>query len=188
MLAPNELAANAFMAASIYLAARNSVHTWWSGIVGCLLFAWVFHDARLYADMALQGFFIVTSLLGWWQWLHGNRGAPRAISRCTPFFVAGATLVGLLTATAYGAALRFHTDAAAPFVDSAVLTFSVIAQILLMRRYLETWAFWLLVNTLAVPLYASRELYLSAGMYGLYWINACFAWAYWKRQLPEDQP
>lgn len=33
-----ELAANAFNAVSIVLAGRNSVHTWWTGIVCCVLF------------------------------------------------------------------------------------------------------------------------------------------------------
>ena len=33
-----EIAANAFNAVSILLAARNSLHTWWTGIVGCALF------------------------------------------------------------------------------------------------------------------------------------------------------
>ena len=35
MIGPLELAANAFTAAAIVLAGRNSVHTWWTGIVGC---------------------------------------------------------------------------------------------------------------------------------------------------------
>ncbi|MES2570562.1 MAG: nicotinamide riboside transporter PnuC, partial [Verrucomicrobiota bacterium] len=37
-----EIAANFFNAVSILLAGRNSVHTWWTGIIGCLLFGWVF--------------------------------------------------------------------------------------------------------------------------------------------------
>jgi nicotinamide mononucleotide transporter len=188
VISPLELSANAFMTVSIFFAGRNSVHTWWSGIVGCLLFGLLFHEARLYADVALQGFFVVTSLLGWWQWLRGNLGAPLAVSRSGTALVAGAVLAGLVTAVAYGAILYLYTDAYAPFVDSIVLTFSVIAQILLMRRHLESWAFWLLVNSLAIPLYASRELYLTTGLYCVYWVNACLAWAYWKRQLLAGQP
>ena len=44
-----EWSANGFNALSIGLAARNSVHTWWVGIVGCTLFAILFYDTRLYA-------------------------------------------------------------------------------------------------------------------------------------------
>jgi nicotinamide mononucleotide transporter len=38
-----EIAANVTVAASILLAGRNSVHTWWTGIIGCSLFGLVFY-------------------------------------------------------------------------------------------------------------------------------------------------
>jgi nicotinamide mononucleotide transporter len=43
-----EISANAVNALSILLAARNSVHTWWTGILGCALFGAVFFLSRLY--------------------------------------------------------------------------------------------------------------------------------------------
>ena len=51
---PVELAANAFNAASVFLAGRNSIHMWWTTIVNCVLFAYVFFHARLYADVTLH--------------------------------------------------------------------------------------------------------------------------------------
>lgn len=70
MMTPFEITANAVTALSIFLAARNSVHTWWSGIIGGLLFIVVFYQAKLYADASLQIFFIVTSSTGWRVWLN----------------------------------------------------------------------------------------------------------------------
>ena len=37
-----EIVANILVTASIILAARNSVHVWWTTIAGCAVFAWVF--------------------------------------------------------------------------------------------------------------------------------------------------
>ena len=90
---------------------------------------------------------------------------------------------GALAALAYGAVLHRFTDAYAPFWDPLVLSASVIAQLLLMNRKLETWYFWLLVNTVAVPLYCSRGLWLTGVLYGAYWINALFGWRLWRKQL-----
>ena len=78
------------------------------------------------------------------------------------------------------------TDAWLPYVDSAVLVFSVVAQLLMMRRKLESWAFWLLVNTIAVPLYASRGLHLTAVLYAVFWINAWVALWHWRRLMQAD--
>ncbi|WP_198159581.1 nicotinamide mononucleotide transporter family protein [Grimontia marina] len=64
-------------------------------------------------------------------------------------------------------------------IDSIILMFSVLAQFLLMRRRIETWICWLIVDTVAVPLYASRELYLTAFVYGLFWCNAWYGLYSW---------
>lgn len=176
-----EVAANGMMTISILLAGRNSVHTWWTGIAGCFLFAVLFFQVALYADVVLQLFFVMTSILGWWHWLNGAQGKALPVSRANFKKLAWTVPVGLLATAGYGSLLHFFTDAYAPFVDSAVLVFSVIAQLLLMQRRLETWAFWLLVNTIAIPLYASRELYLTAFLYAGYWINALVAWRWWQR-------
>ena len=63
-MTPLELAANAVTATSIFLAARNNVHTWWTGIIGCTLFGMLFWDSQLYADVLLQAFFVATSVYG----------------------------------------------------------------------------------------------------------------------------
>jgi nicotinamide mononucleotide transporter len=63
----------------------------------------------------------------------------------------------------------------------------VIAQLLLMGRRIENWLFWLAVNTVAVPLYASRGLYLTAILYAIYWINAVVAWRWWRRLARQPQ-
>lgn len=176
-----EIAANAVATVSIVLAGRNSAHTWWTGIIGCILFGVLFYQSQLYADVALQGFFIATSALGWWRWLRGAQGQPLAVSNAGLALLLRCVLGGIAATLAYGAMLHAWTDAYAPFVDSAVLVFSVIAQLLLMQRKIETWAFWLLVNTIAVPLYASRGLTLTTILYAAYWVNALVSWWWWRR-------
>jgi nicotinamide mononucleotide transporter len=182
-MTPFEIAANAVTAISIFLAARNSVHTWWSGIIGGLLFIVVFYQAKLYADASLQVFFIVTSIIGWRLWL--NRGSrPEAkIQHADAMTLIWMSLAAILTTVAYGSMLYHLTDAYAPYVDSAVLGFSVMAQLLLMQRRIENWWVWLVVNTLSVPLFASRELYLTAGLYAVYWCNAWYGAWHWHQQL-----
>ena len=178
-----EVAANAMNAVSVLLAARNSVHTWWTGILGCGLFGWVFFGTQLYADVTLQVFFIVTSAIGWWRWRPGRSGGELPVRRTAVRVMAGCLIIGVGVATGYGALLRRFTDAFAPFVDSFVLAFSVLAQLLLMARRYETWWCWLVVNTVAVPLFVSRGLHLTAALYAVFWVNAFVAMMRWRRLL-----
>lgn len=178
-----EIAANLLNALSIVLAGCNSVHTWWTGICGCVLFAAVFFSAKLYADVTLQAFFVVTSILGWWAWIHGGGGGQLPVRRVRPAMAAGLFAAAAIVAAGYGWLLHRFTDAYAPFLDSVVLAFSVVGQFLLMARRYESWWCWLLVNTIAVPLYFSRGLHVTAVLYAAFWVNAMIALVRWRRFL-----
>ena len=182
MTPPLEIAANVLMTASIILAGRNNIHSWWIGMLGCVLFAVLFYQVNLYADVLLQLFFIVTCAIGWMQWRRGAGGQPLPITRTGWRSLAWIVPAGVAAVVIYGMLLHTWTNAYAPFIDSAVLVFSIIAQFLLMSRRLETWGFWLLVNTVAVPLYYSRGLHLTAVLYAAYWINALVSWYWWHVQ------
>ncbi|HEY8144041.1 MAG TPA: nicotinamide riboside transporter PnuC [Kofleriaceae bacterium] len=183
-MSPLEIAANGFNTAAIVLAGRNSVHTWWTGIVGCALFAIVFTGARLYADTTLQIFFIASGIAGWWNWLRGgaSRGA-LPIRRTGARLLVLIALAGAAGTLAYAWLLARFTDAVWPLPDSAVLAFSVLGQLLLMGRRIENWWCWLIVNAIAVPLYASRGLVVTAVLYAGFWLNALVALRHWRRQL-----
>ncbi|MES2160397.1 MAG: nicotinamide riboside transporter PnuC [Pseudomonadota bacterium] len=188
MTAPLEIAANVVMTVSIVLAGRNNVHSWWLGVLGCAMFAVLFYSVKLYADVALQLFFIVTCFIGWLRWLRGAAGGALPISRARPAALGWMVGVGIAATAAYGLMLQAYTNAYAPFIDSAVLMFSIVAQLLLMGRRLDTWPFWLLVNTISVPLYASRGLHLTALLYAAYWVNALVSWVFWRRRMAAPSP
>lgn len=181
-MSPLEIAANAFTAACIVLAGRNNVHTWWTGIVGCSLFGLVFYETKLYADAVLQVLFIASGVAGWIHWVRG-KGGPRDLPvRWTPpARMAAFAAAAIAFALAQAWLLARYTDAAAPLADSFVFGFSVLAQLLLMGRRVENWAVWIVVNTIAVPLFASRELYLTAALYAFYWVNAVVSLLHWRR-------
>lgn len=177
-----EVGANALAGASILLAGRNNVHTWWTGILGCALFAVVFWRAALPADATLQIFFIAASIVGWWAWVRGGPAREELPVRhvsVRPFALGVAGAVALTFGYAW--LIARTTDAAAPVPDSAVLAFSVLGQVLLMARRVESWWCWLLVNTISVPLYFSRDLDLTAVLYVVYWVNAIVSLRHWRR-------
>lgn len=170
-------------ALSVWLAARRSLATWPTGILSCMLYAILFVNSKLYADATLQFFFIVTSVIGWHSWQRvGSLDNEVLISRdLSPRTLVLMLCAGIVVTLVYGSLLLQWTDAFAPFWDSSVLSSSVVAQLLLMQRRREAWPAWILVNSLSVPLYLSRELYVTAALYLLFWINAWYGWWYWNR-------
>lgn len=183
---PLELAANVMTAVCIFLAGRNNVHTWWTGIVACVLFGALFYGANLYADVTLQAFFIVTSAIGWRNWVKKTNDVETPVSYANKHQVVLMIVISIIAALGYGWLLHTFTNAYAPWIDSIVLTFSIIAQLLLMTRKVQNWPLWVLVNTLSVPLYWSRGLYMTSILYAVFLVNALWSWKTWVK-LSKDQ-
>ena len=165
---PLEGAANLALVASVYLARRNSVHTWWTGMIAVSLFAVLFFGAKLYADVVLQVFFFGTCVYGWWAWSRGGEsGGELPVSRLTPGGLAVALGAVTLAVLFFGTVFSRFTDAALPYPDSFILGGSVVAQLLMMRRKMDHWALWIAVDVVAVMVYGAKALYLTAGVYAV---------------------
>ena len=184
---PLELAANVMTAVCIFLAGRNNVHTQWTGIVACILFGVLFYGANLYADVTLQAFFIVTSAIGWRNWVKKTNNVETPISYANKHQVVLMIIISIVAALGYGWLLHTFTNAYAPWIDSIVLTFSIIAQLLLMTRKVQNWPLWVLVNTLSVPLYWSRGLYMTSILYAVFLVNALWSWKTWVKLAKEQK-
>lgn len=183
-----EWAANILTALCIYLAGRNKVLTWPIGIIATCLFGVLFYKAGLFADSLLQVFFIATGIIGWMGWKN-NKIVEEIPTHIDAKKFVLYSVIAIIVAIAYGYFLLYRVadtfDAYVPFVDSLILTLSILGQLLLMRKKIETWMVWIVVNIISVPLYFSRDLYLTSFMYSLFLINAVVSYFYWKKLMGE---
>lgn len=133
--------------------------------------------------MCLQVFFVATSIIGWRHWSRGQLAAPvrtTALAKLGLYITAAAAFTGI-----WAWVLGNFTNAAVPWIDSAVLSLSVAGQLLLMHRRVEAWWFWVAVNTLSIPMYFSRSLNLTGALYILFLINSVWGLWRWYRMVPK---
>lgn len=167
-----EAVAAVSLAWSVWLLARNDPAGWWVGLLGVGAYAVVFYRAKLYAEVGLQAFYFVTSLQAIWIWLRsGQERTERPVGRVpAPWLLASLVVVVLATWGLRAALIEYR--GAAPFWDALTTVVSLVAHLYLMGRYVESWYLWVAVDTIYVPLYASRELYLTSGLYAVFWVMA----------------
>lgn len=183
----------------VWLMIRQNIWGWPVGLVQVSVYAWVFYEAKLYSDVILQGFFFGLQAYGWVHWL-GNRGARETspasgppdggaaaptlpVTRLTPAAMAAWVAIGAIVSAAWGTSMQRATDAALPHWDAFILVFSLIAQWLQARKKLECWAGWIIVNTVAIGVYWAKDLFLTAGLYALFWLMAAWGWREWRRTM-----
>jgi len=111
------------------LTIRQSILNFPIGMVQVVLSGIVFYHAKLYADMKLQGFFLIVLAYGWWHW-----SQPRddqqvlRVTRLTWEGRIGCIVTGLCGAFLWGWYLKANTDAAMPYRDAFIASFSILAQ------------------------------------------------------------
>jgi len=154
------------------LLGKNLVIGWWIGIVGVVLYAIVFYQVQLYGEVAIQLFYLVTSLQAIYIWLRGGQNQTEKPIERIPRKKAIATffLATVLVLTLQ--AVLSKLGGAAPFWDALTTILSLTAHLYLMQRYLESWYIWIFVDIIYVPLYASRGLYLTSGLYAVFFVMA----------------
>ena len=181
---PYEAAGVLFGIVAVYLTVRENVWCWPLGLVNVALFVFVFWRARLYADMGLQVVYVGLCLYGWYEWLHGgpNHGA-LAVSRTPRWTIGLLALLGTAGAGLLGLFLTRHTDASVPFWDSSTTSFSLAAQFMQTRKWLESWIVWIVVDVVYVGIYVYKSLYLTAGLYTVFLALAVLGFREWKESL-----
>lgn len=172
---------------NVTLVVRRSLWNYPFGVAMVTLYFFVFVEARLYSDALLQIFFLVIQLYGWRNWSRSARVDDGvAVETLRPATRAIWLSVTLVAAAGWGWAMASLTDAAAPYIDATVAALSVSAQLLQSLRKAESWLLWIAVDLIAIPLFLSRELYFTAGLYGLFLILAVIGLLAWWRRVPAQ--
>jgi nicotinamide mononucleotide transporter len=75
------------------------------------------------------------------------------------------------------------TDTDVPWWDAFPLAVSVVAQILLGRKYLENWLLWAVVNIVSIGLFAYKGLWLTTLLYALFAGLSVWGWRAWRQSM-----
>lgn len=168
--------------ANIILIIRRSVWNFPVAIAMVALYFVIFREAKLYSDAGLQVFFMVVNLYGWWSWRRNKADTGEVIVRRLPALGYGLWIAGSIAAIwAWGSFMGRFTQTSYPHWDASVAMLSVAGQILLTRRFVENWHYWIIVNLVSIPLYVTKELYLTAGLYGVFLVLAITGLVQWRK-------
>ncbi len=155
-------------AVSVWLLAHNKVAGWFVALASVAAFGWVFYQVKLYGEVGIQTFYFFTSLQAIWLWMRGGADRQERPVRRVPGRLVLPTLVVALLAFFFLRWLMVELGGALPFWDALTTVMSLVAHVYLMGRWVESWWIWIAVDVIYIPLYLSRGLELTAGLYVFY--------------------
>lgn len=173
--------------AYLLLAIKENSLCWYCAFFSTAIYVWIFGDVSLYMESALNIYYMAMAVYGWYQWQRGGQDKTGLqISRWSlgnHFLAVGVILIATVTS---GYLLAANTDARLPYLDSFTTWASVITTVMVARKIIENWLYWVVINMVSIFLYLDRELYQTAGLFVLYIVLAVVGYIIWIKKYREQ--
>jgi nicotinamide mononucleotide transporter len=177
----------------VFLEIRQNIWLWPVGIVTSAVYILVFFTNKFYADMGLQVYYLVISVLGWYWWVKGaglraqGKGGEGDVKlTVTRLKWRTGVILAIMFVILYfmmWIILSRLTDSPVPEWDSFITSLSIVATWMLARKIYEHWFLWIAVNSVASLVFLSRGLYPTVILYLVYLAMSFAGLKVWKRTL-----
>ena len=167
----------------VFLIIKRNIWCWFFGFIQVTLFTYVFFESKLYSNAGLHVIYMFLQVYGWWNWRHHQDNEHDLIVEdSNPTFMmyilAGAASATLLL----GYIMQNYTDANLAYLDAFIACTSLIAQVLLTRRYWFNWVLWICVNVVSIYVYFQQGLYPTVLLYCCFLVMCMFGIAEWLKK------
>lgn len=162
------------------------------GVVGSGFYAYLaFHNA-LWGNLILyMGYYIPMQIFGFFRWQKHLKVESAEIVKiklsAKEFFIM--LVLTLIACILFILALLYMKDKS-PYIDGVTTVFSLVGMYLTVRRAIEQWIFWMIVNGLSALMWikialSGEKVYSTVIMWCVYFILAIYFYINWKRDLNE---
>jgi nicotinamide mononucleotide transporter len=179
-----EIVAVVFGILSVWFARKENIWVYPTGIVNVLIYVYLCFFAGLYADMAINGFYFVMSVYGWYNWsrrdasLHHVSITGLSVTQWLLYIL----LIGVSFAIIYFV-LTHYTNSTVPLFDSFTTSLFIIAMWLMAIKKIENWILWILGDLLVIPMFAVKGLAFTSIQYIVFLVLAVMGYIEWRRRL-----
>jgi nicotinamide mononucleotide transporter len=168
----------------VILAAKENILCWWAAVISVTLYIYIFFSVQLYPETGLQVFYLFMAFYGYYNWNKKEQSLQIIewnISKHFAVLILGAILTFLM-----GFYFTTYTNAKMPIVDSFTTVLSIFATYMVVKKILGNWLYWIVIDTVSVYLFYSRDLHLTSLLFMAYTIIAVFGYFNWLKMMQKD--
>lgn len=171
---------------------------WLASVVMPAISMWIYFSKGLYADFAINIYYLAIAVYGYWRWTSGSHrsdddksgkqqkgngsGIMHTPIRMWPIL----TLAALAIWGAIWWILVTFTDSTVPVADAFTTALSIVALWMMARKFAEEWLVWLVVDLVCSMLYWYKGLPLYCILYAIYTVIAWFGYRKWLRLMKSS--
>jgi len=194
-----EIIAVIFGILSVYLAVRENIWVYPTGIISTVIFIYLLYKFTLFGDMIVNGYYTVMSIYGWIQWSKLKKDKDSGIEKTLPITWTNQkdrliTMIIFVTTVVFVVVVYLMNnrfDRWTDYVDTFTTGIFFMAMWLMANKKIESWYGWIIANVISIPLYFYKGLGFTALQYIIFLVLAIQGLRAWKeiynkRQLQES--
>ena len=169
----------------LLLAIKQNLWCWIAAFFSTLIYSILFFDASLLMDSALNIFYLVMAVYGWYSWKYGNIKAQMQELNISTYGMAKnikIIIVLILVSLVLGYIMANYTSADFAYLDTFTTVFAVFSTYMLTKKVLENWLYWVVIDTVSIYIYIQKGFYLTAVLFAVYTVLAVVAYIKWKNE------
>lgn len=164
---------------------KADIRMWPTGIVMSSFYTVVYIQATFYAFACINIYYIIVGVYGWIQWhkpkeSNENGTADRVIHTPTRFYLPILLAIAVVFIILVYV-LGNYTDSSVVYADSFVTALSIVAMVMLAKKYVEQWILVIIANFASVFIFFYLTMYPTSLMYLVYAVVSVFGYFNWKK-------
>ncbi len=174
--------------ASVWFSKRENILVYPVGLINTTIYIWLSYQGQLFGEATVNLYYTVMSIYGWWQWSRRTTSQEHVLHirfsdarwwRYQLLFFAGMYLLlyFILLQVQQGFA-----PGAIPWADALASASAFTGMWLMTRKKVESWYWWLLTNTVSIPLYFSKQYVFTSVYYFILLLLAVAGLRAWRQK------
>jgi len=168
----------------ILLAIKQNIWCWPAAFFSTLIYSVLFFDVSLLMDSALNVYYLIMAIYGWYSWKYGGKLQEKELEVTSYGLSKNIKIIAILTVIsfAFGYVMANYTSADFAYVDSFTTVFAVFTTYMLAKKVLENWIYWIVIDAVSIYIYIEKGLNLTAILFVIYTVLAFVAYKKWKEE------
>ena len=170
----------------VVLTAKGKISSYLFNFIQMITYMIICLNARLFLEFGEQIFYFVACIFGVFLWkknMHKNEdGTEQVIAKkFKPWHWIVTIIITVVTTVLLGTFGETILGSTLPYLDAFTVSLAVIAQLLMVWRYREQWAVWIVIDVSSLVMFVMLQNWSMVVMYIAWTINALYGWYNWSK-------
>ena len=177
---------------SVILVAKGKISNYYFGIINVVIYGFISYNSKYYGEAMLNIlYFLPMQIIGFMMWRRNNVNIDESkgvkAERMTAKEIILWSVLSGIAVIVYGIILK-KLNNTLPMADSFTTVLSVTAMILMVKRYIEQWIVWIMIDIVAIYMWLFiKSDYNITIMWIAYLVNAVYGLYNWAKLYRRER-